>query len=104
MRIDKILWFLRFVRSRSLAQALVNEGHIRLNGKRVERSAQAVSIGDIMTIPLGDAVRVVRLIALPGRRGPANEAQACYEALDEAPAYPLAGGHLRTATKGDLQP
>lgn len=108
MRIDKLLWFLRFVKSRNLAQNLVGEGHIRLNGRRVERAAQAIGPGDILTIPLGNSVRVIRVLALPIRRGPAPEAQACYqtldETLDEMGDYPLAGGQNRTATKGDLQP
>ena len=104
MRIDKLLWILRFVHSRSLAQGLAGQGHIRLNGRRVERSAQAVCVGDTLVIPLGNAVRVVRLIALPHRRGPASEAQACYQVLDETRTYPLAGGKTETATKGDLQP
>ena len=104
MRIDKLLWFLRFVGSRGLAQDLVLHGHIRLNGKRVERCAQGVSQGSVLVLPLGSAVRVVRITTLPNRRGPASEAQACYEVLDEVPAYPLAGAEYRTATKGDLQP
>ena len=43
MRIDKLLWFLRLAKTRSAAQALVGAGHVRLNGKRVERTAQAVA-------------------------------------------------------------
>ena len=108
MRIDKLLWFLRFVRSRSLAQNWVSEGHIRLNGRRVERGAQNVAIGDVLVLPMGISVRVVRIIALPHRRGPALEAQACYhvldEALDENGANPLAAQRNRTAIEGDLQP
>lgn len=90
MRIDKLLWFLRLAKTRSAAQALVGTGHIRLNGKRVERTAQAVSIGDVMVIPLHKGVAVIELLALPQRRGPASEAIACYRTLDGTVGVPLA--------------
>ncbi len=90
MRIDKLLWFLRLAKTRSAAQALVTTGHIRLNGKRVERTAQAVSVGDIMVIPLHKGVTVIELQALPVRRGPASEAIACYRTLDGTAGVPLA--------------
>jgi ribosome-associated heat shock protein Hsp15 len=90
MRIDKLLWFLRFARSRGAAQALVGKGHIRLNGKRIERSAQAVAAGDVVVLPLARAVIVIELQALPARRGPPGEAQSCYRVLDERAANPIA--------------
>ncbi|MBP6580986.1 MAG: RNA-binding S4 domain-containing protein [Sphingorhabdus sp.] len=78
MRIDKLLWHLRLSKSRSLAQVLVAEGHIRLNGRRVEKPSAEVKVGDALTIPRGDAVLAIRVVAIPPRRGPASEAQACY--------------------------
>ncbi|MEC3910474.1 RNA-binding S4 domain-containing protein [Sphingobium sp. CR2-8] len=81
LRIDKFLWFARLSKSRSIAQKLAEDGHIRLNGRRIERAHAPVRPGDLITFPHGDAVRVVRIVALPTRRGPAPEAQACYEEL-----------------------
>ncbi len=81
LRIDKFLWFARLSKSRSLAQKLAEDGHIRLNGRRVERSHTAVRPGDLITFPHPSGVRVVRVLRLPARRGGAPEAQACYEEL-----------------------
>lgn len=81
LRIDKYLWFTRLSKSRSTAQKLAEDGHIRLNGRRIERAHAPVRAGDLITFPHSDTVRVVRVIALPARRGPAPEAQACYEEL-----------------------
>lgn len=81
LRIDKFLWFARLSKSRSTAQKLAEDGHIRLNGRRIERAHAPVRAGDLITFPHAAGVRVVRVIALPGRRGPAPEAQACYEEL-----------------------
>ena len=90
LRIDRLLWFLRFSSSRSLAQDWVSEGHIRLNGRRVERASTAVRSGDVIVLPLRTGVRVIGLTRLPTRRGPAEEARCCYEALDATARPPLA--------------
>lgn len=81
IRLDKLLWYLRFARSRSIAQAMVAAGHIRLDGRRVTRASAAVHAGATLVLPLGERIEVVRLLALPGRRGPASEAQAHYVRL-----------------------
>lgn len=81
LRIDKFLWFARLAKSRPVAQKLAEEGHIRLNGRRIERAHSPVRAGDLITFPHPSGVRVVRVVELPGRRGPAPEAQTCYEEL-----------------------
>ena len=86
IRLDKLLWYLRFARSRSIAQAMVAAGHIRLDGRRITRSSCAVHAGATLVLPVGERIEVVRLLSLPLRRGPATEAQACYERLGPAPA------------------
>lgn len=85
IRLDKLLWFLRFARSRSLAQAMVAAGHIRLDGRRITRPSSAVHVGQTLVLPVGERIEVVRLLVLPVRRGPAPEARACYQSLDPAP-------------------
>lgn len=84
-RIDKWLWHARFYRTRVLAQAAASRGVIRLNGHRVEKSSVDVEPGDVLTLPKGREVVVVRVIGLAERRGPASEAQRLYEILTETP-------------------
>ncbi|WP_062732222.1 RNA-binding S4 domain-containing protein [Sphingobium abikonense] len=81
LRIDKYLWFVRLSKSRSIAQKLAEDGHMRLNGRRIDRAHAPVRAGDLITFPHIGGVRVVRVLALPVRRGPAPEAQSCYEEL-----------------------
>ena len=81
MRIDRFLFFIRLLKSRTLAQGLIDEGHVRIYGKRVEKSSEDVRIGSIIAMPLHGKVRVLRVLSLPGRRGPAAEARACYQEL-----------------------
>ena len=82
MRIDKLLFNLRFAKTRGLAQRWIGEGHIRRNGERVVRQDLAVGVGDVLTLPLPSRVLVIELLSMPVRRGPASEAQACYRPLD----------------------
>jgi ribosome-associated heat shock protein Hsp15 len=90
MRIDKLLWFLRFAASRSFAQQWVADGHIRNNGRRIEKPSTPVNVGDILTLPLRSGVQTIRLLAHPMRRGPASEAQSCYQVLDGQAKNPIA--------------
>jgi ribosome-associated heat shock protein Hsp15 len=84
IRLDKWLWQARFLKSRSLAAALVSEGRVRVNGERAVKPARTILPGDVLTFPQGGRVRVVRVIATGERRGPAVEAQTLYDDL-EAP-------------------
>ncbi|WP_379552994.1 RNA-binding S4 domain-containing protein [Qipengyuania sp. DGS5-3] len=81
MRIDRLLCYLRFARTRSLAAKLVGRGHLRCNGIRITRSSHTVMPGDVLTIPVGDVVKLIEITALPKRRGPPQEAQGCYHDL-----------------------
>lgn len=83
MRLDRFLFFIRMVKSRTLAQSLIDEGHVRLDGKRVIRTSEEVRVGSVIALPLHGMVRVIRVISMPDRRGPASEARTCYEELGE---------------------
>jgi ribosome-associated heat shock protein Hsp15 len=81
VRIDRFLFFIRLVKSRTLAQQVIDEGHVRIDGRRVEKSSEAVRVGSIVALPLHDRVRILKVLTLPTRRGPAQEARACFEEL-----------------------
>lgn len=85
-RIDKWLWHARFVRTRSAAAALVEAGHVRLNGKRVAAASQPVRPGDVITLALDRAVRVIAVEGFSERRGGAPEARALYREMSGRPA------------------
>lgn len=103
MRIDKLLWFLRFVRSRSQAQSWVAEGHFRLNSRRVERASALVRPHDILVLPMRSGVKAIEILALPTRRGPANEAQSCYRVLDDGRKLDQSAIEIRPRQEEDLQ-
>ena len=82
LRLDKWLWFARFVKSRSLASKLVESGHMRVNGTPTSKAHYAVKVDDVLTFALGPHIRVIKVVALGTRRGPAPEAQMLYSDLD----------------------
>jgi len=89
LRLDKWLWFARFVKTRSLATKLIVDGRMRVNGAPTQKAHYTVKLGDVLTFPLGPHIRVIKVVALGSRRGPAPEAQALYEDLDPPrPAAP----------------
>jgi ribosome-associated heat shock protein Hsp15 len=81
LRIDRFLHCVRLVKSRTLAQAVINTGYVRIDGKRVEKASEGVRVGSVIALPLHERVRILRVVSLPQRRGPAPEARACYEEL-----------------------
>lgn len=95
LRLDKWLWFARFVKSRSLATKLVAEGNMRVNGAPTQKAHLAVKPGDVLTFALGTHIRVIRIAALGARRGPAPEARLLYEDLD--PPAPRAAAPAENA-------
>ncbi len=88
-RVDSWLWHARFFRTRTLAAAIVSAGKVRLtrNGvtSRIKKTSHLVRPGDDLTFPKARQIRIIRIMALAGRRGPAAEAQTLYEDLTPPP-------------------
>jgi ribosome-associated heat shock protein Hsp15 len=80
-RLDKWLWRARFFKTRSLATKLCNGGHIRSGGNAISKAHHQVRVGDVLTFAQGRYIRVVKVLALGTRRGPATEARTLYEDL-----------------------
>ena len=92
-RIDKWLWHARFFKTRTLAAAQVSGGHVRVNSAKISKPSHAVRPGDTLTFPQARRIRVVRIVSLAERRGPAPEAQDLYDDLTpEEPPKPRSGG------------
>jgi ribosome-associated heat shock protein Hsp15 len=78
LRIDKFLWFARIVKTRALAQAMAEKGRLRLDGRLIDKAHAPVRVGDVLSFAHRGTVRVLRIEALPARRGPAAEARTHY--------------------------
>jgi ribosome-associated heat shock protein Hsp15 len=98
IRVDKWLWHARFFKTRSLAAKQISAGHLRLNGSKITKTAQSVTSGDVLSFPQGRQIRVVEVVAIGERRGPAPEAQALY--LDKTPKQDILPANPRFEGKG----
>jgi ribosome-associated heat shock protein Hsp15 len=85
LRLDKWLWCARFFKSRGLAQAAVEGGHVQLNGDRV-KAARQVRVGDRLRITRERERFEVEVTGIPARRGPAVEARQHYRETAESEA------------------
>ncbi|HAA92100.1 MAG TPA: RNA-binding protein S4 [Rhodospirillaceae bacterium] len=82
LRVDKWLWHARFFKSRTLAAKQIAAGKFRINRQVIKKPRAEVRAGDVLTFPQGPHIRVIEVIALGSRRGPATEARTLYEDLD----------------------
>ena len=96
MRVDRFLWFARLAKTRCMAQTIANKGTLRIDGRRIDRAHATVRIGSVIAWPWNGAVRIVRVEALPDRRGPASEAATLYTAIETGAANAVdAGGRAQ---------
>ena len=82
MRLDRLLVFLRFARTRSGARAMIEGRALRRNRQHVQRVSESVAIGDVLTLMVGDTVRVIEILSLPARRASPALARTHYRELD----------------------
>lgn len=82
LRVDKWLWFARFCKSRNVAAELAKSGKMRVSGVKISKPSHSVRVGDVLTFPLGRHIRVIQIVALGSRRGPAPEARTLFDDLD----------------------
>ncbi len=85
LRIDKWLWYARFFKSRTLAGKLCAANRLRRNGQLIGKAHATLIVGDVLTFPKEREIRVIRVVALGHRRGPAGEATGLYEDLQPPP-------------------
>lgn len=81
LRVDKWLWHARFYKSRSLATQMVSAGRLRVNRRNIARPHYQVKPGDVLTFAKGPHIRVIEVLAIGKRRGPAAEARILYKDL-----------------------
>jgi ribosome-associated heat shock protein Hsp15 len=84
-RLDRWLFFARAVKSRTLAQKLIESGVVRVNSERTLRTDHPVGDGDVLTMTVHSRLLVWKILDPGSRRGPAPEAAGLYEDLSPTP-------------------
>ena len=65
---------------------------MRVNRQPVRKAHHSVRVGDVLTFPQGQRIRVLRVLGLGSRRGPAAEARTLYDDLLPPERQPRATG------------
>ena len=81
IRLDLYLFYIRLFKSRNLATKFITTSRIRIAGQVTQKPHKLVSIDDILTIPINDKVKILKIINIPNRRGPFLESILYYEDL-----------------------
>lgn len=84
LRLDKWLWQARFFKTRGMAADMIESGRCRINGQRTTKPGHGILVGDVLTFIQANEVRIVRVLALGERRGPATEAQLLFHEIARA--------------------
>jgi len=84
-RLDKWLVVARFAKTREKAAALIESGQAKANGQRVEKPSHLVRPGDVLILPRGRDLALIKVVALAPRRGSAVQARLLYDDLEQAP-------------------
>lgn len=93
-RLDKWLWVARFYKTRSLAQAAIEGGKVRLNGQQ-PKPARELRPGDQLELSLPDGLWALQVLGLHPHRRPAAEARMLYAESAASQARRQAEAELR---------
>ena len=85
-RLDKWLWFSRWLKTRNLAAHLIEQGYVRVDGKRTEHAAKQIGPGAVLTIAFEQRIVVVEILRCAERRGPYSEASKLYRVIEDSAA------------------
>ncbi|MCO7225206.1 RNA-binding S4 domain-containing protein [Pleionea sp. CnH1-48] len=83
VRLDKWLWAARFFKTRSLARDAIEGGKVHYEGKRI-KPGKIVQTGATLNIRQGVEEKVVTVLAISSKRGPATVAQTLYQETAES--------------------
>ena len=79
IRLDLFLFYIRMFKSRNLATKFIISNRLRISGQVTQKPHKLISIGDVLSLPIQDYVKILKVVDIPKRRGPFSEALNYYE-------------------------
>ena len=79
IRLDLYLYYIRIFKSRNLATKFIISNRLRISGQVTQKPHKLISIGDVLSLPIQDYVKILKVVDIPKRRGPFSEALNYYE-------------------------
>ena len=81
IRLDLFLFYIRMFKSRNLATKFIISNRLRISGQVTQKPHKLISRGDVLSLPIQDNVKILKVVDIPNRRGPFLEALNYYEDL-----------------------
>ena len=81
IRLDLFLFYIRMFKSRNLASKFIISNRLRISGQVTQKPHKLISRGDVLSLPIQDNVKILKVVDIPNRRGPFLEALNYYEDL-----------------------
>ena len=78
IRLDLYLFYIRIFKSRNLATKFIISNRLRISGQVTQKPHKLISIGDVLSLPIQDYVKILKVVDIPKRRGPFSEALNYY--------------------------
>ncbi len=79
IRLDLYLFYIRIFKSRNSATKFIISNRLRISGQVTQKPHKLISIGDVLSLPIQDYVKIFKVVDIPKRRGPFSEALNYYE-------------------------
>ena len=79
IRLDLYLFYIRIFKSRNSATKFIISNRLRISGQVTQKPHKLISIGDVLSMPIQDYVKILKVVDIPKRRGPFSEALNYYE-------------------------
>ena len=79
IRLDLYLFYIRIFKSRNLATKFIISNRLRISGQVTQKPHKLITIGDVLSLPIQDYVKILKVVDIPKRRGPFSEALNYYE-------------------------
>ena len=73
------MFYIRIFKSRNLASKFIISNRLRISGQVTQKPHKLISTGDVLSLPIEDNVKILKVVDIPNRRGPFSEALNYYE-------------------------
>jgi|TARA_B110000858_G_scaffold124061_1_gene141500 ribosome-associated heat shock protein Hsp15 len=81
VRLDLFLFYIRLFKTRSLSTKYIRSKTIEISGKATKKPHKLIVIGDVLTIPKNDEIKILKVIDIPSKRGSFLDSLLFYEDL-----------------------
>ena len=100
IRLDKLLYYLRFFKTRSNASKNIINGKIKINGILIKKNHKLIQVNDLIEIKFQNTKKTIKISSLPNRRGSYKDSINYFLIINEEINFKKTLPHLDKNTTG----